>query len=225
MKPHTPRRMTLKEDMRQDTIKHSRPFRDWWLSQPEDIRRMCPHGAISFMESAYNAGHSHTIKATRNGVVRTVATTQPALQRWLNDSDTGADLPVGLLQTLNLLHGQWRDTRERIEVCDRRIAEHAKQDRMLARPRLSTQRRTHPLTTKLTRQARAAGEVPVERIVIRQHEKPVAEKVKIGNAELWHGDCLEVMTGLPDGSVDMVLADIPYGVVNRASGGLRAGRL
>jgi len=38
---------------------------------------------------------------------------------------------------------------------------------------------------------------------------------------LHHGDCLEVMAGIPDGSVDMILADIPYGEVNRASGGLR----
>ena len=29
--------------------------------------------------------------------------------------------------------------------------------------------------------------------------------------ELHHGDCLEVMKGIPDGSVDMVLCDLPYG--------------
>jgi site-specific DNA-methyltransferase (adenine-specific) len=29
--------------------------------------------------------------------------------------------------------------------------------------------------------------------------------------ELFHGDCLEVMRDIPDGSVDMVLADLPYG--------------
>lgn len=29
--------------------------------------------------------------------------------------------------------------------------------------------------------------------------------------ELWHGDCLELMKDLPDGSVDMVLCDMPYG--------------
>jgi site-specific DNA-methyltransferase (adenine-specific) len=37
------------------------------------------------------------------------------------------------------------------------------------------------------------------------------EKVTIGNAELWHGDCLEVMNSIPDGSVDMILCDLPYG--------------
>lgn len=31
------------------------------------------------------------------------------------------------------------------------------------------------------------------------------------NPELYHGDCLEVMAGLPDASVDMILCDLPYG--------------
>jgi len=34
-------------------------------------------------------------------------------------------------------------------------------------------------------------------------------------------DCLEVMKTLPDNSVDLTLTDIPYGVINRASSGLR----
>lgn len=29
--------------------------------------------------------------------------------------------------------------------------------------------------------------------------------------KLWHGDCLELMKDIPDGSVDMILADLPYG--------------
>ena len=29
--------------------------------------------------------------------------------------------------------------------------------------------------------------------------------------ELYQGDCLELMKGIPDGSVDMVLCDLPYG--------------
>ena len=29
--------------------------------------------------------------------------------------------------------------------------------------------------------------------------------------ELMHGDCLELMAGIPDGSVDMILCDLPYG--------------
>ena len=39
--------------------------------------------------------------------------------------------------------------------------------------------------------------------------------------ELWHGDCLELMKNIPDGSVDLVLTDIPYGEVNRNDNGLR----
>ena len=29
--------------------------------------------------------------------------------------------------------------------------------------------------------------------------------------ELWHGDCLELMKDIPDGSIDMILCDPPYG--------------
>ncbi len=35
--------------------------------------------------------------------------------------------------------------------------------------------------------------------------------VKTENLWLMHGDCLERMKEIPDGSVDMVLADVPYG--------------
>lgn len=31
---------------------------------------------------------------------------------------------------------------------------------------------------------------------------------------LWHGDCLELMTSIPDRSVDMIFADLPYGTTN-----------
>ena len=30
--------------------------------------------------------------------------------------------------------------------------------------------------------------------------------------ELWHGDCLELMKEIPNGSIDMVLTDPPYGI-------------
>lgn len=33
----------------------------------------------------------------------------------------------------------------------------------------------------------------------------------IGNAALYLGDCLEVMQSIPDGSVDMIMCDLPYG--------------
>lgn len=32
--------------------------------------------------------------------------------------------------------------------------------------------------------------------------------------ELWHGDCLELMKNIPDGSVDLVLCDLPYAVTD-----------
>ena len=36
--------------------------------------------------------------------------------------------------------------------------------------------------------------------------------------ELWHGDCLELMKNIPDGSVDLVLTDPPYGTMNTDGG-------
>ena len=35
----------------------------------------------------------------------------------------------------------------------------------------------------------------------------------MNNIELWQGDCLELMKNIPDGSVDLVLTDPPYGTV------------
>ena len=31
--------------------------------------------------------------------------------------------------------------------------------------------------------------------------------------ELWQGDCLELMKNIPNGSVDLVLTDPPYGTI------------
>ena len=39
--------------------------------------------------------------------------------------------------------------------------------------------------------------------------------------KIYNMDCLEGMKGIPDKSIDMILTDIPYGEVNRKSGGLR----
>lgn len=41
------------------------------------------------------------------------------------------------------------------------------------------------------------------------------------DTKLIQGDCLEKMKDIPDGSVDMVLTDLPYGEVNRNSNGIR----
>lgn len=38
----------------------------------------------------------------------------------------------------------------------------------------------------------------------------MAEKVTIGNAELWHGDCRDVLPLLP--ACDLILTDPPYGI-------------
>ena len=37
--------------------------------------------------------------------------------------------------------------------------------------------------------------------------------------ELIHGDCLEEMSKIPDGSVDLVLTDPPYGLNKKLKGG------
>ena len=34
------------------------------------------------------------------------------------------------------------------------------------------------------------------------------------NIELWHGDCLELMSNIPDKSVDFILCDLPYGTTS-----------
>lgn len=34
----------------------------------------------------------------------------------------------------------------------------------------------------------------------------------MSNIQLYNGDCLEVMKNIPDGSVDMILCDLPYGI-------------
>lgn len=33
--------------------------------------------------------------------------------------------------------------------------------------------------------------------------------------EVWHGDCLELMSNIENNSIDMILCDLPYGVTNR----------
>lgn len=40
---------------------------------------------------------------------------------------------------------------------------------------------------------------------------------QMNDIKLLHGDCLELMKDIPDGSVDMVLCDLPYGVLNKSN--------
>jgi site-specific DNA-methyltransferase (adenine-specific) len=49
----------------------------------------------------------------------------------------------------------------------------------------------------------------------------VTQRVEIGDCTLYLGDALQLLPTLPAGSVDAVVTDIPYGEVNRESGGLR----
>lgn len=43
----------------------------------------------------------------------------------------------------------------------------------------------------------------------------------MSNIEIRKGDCMELMENMKDNSVDFILTDIPYNVVNRDSNGLR----
>ncbi|MBQ3455878.1 MAG: hypothetical protein IJG36_05530, partial [Synergistaceae bacterium] len=43
----------------------------------------------------------------------------------------------------------------------------------------------------------------------------------MNGVRLYNGDCINVMAGMADGSVDFTLTDIPYGEVTRSSNGLR----
>lgn len=40
---------------------------------------------------------------------------------------------------------------------------------------------------------------------------PACSKPLLQDSSVFHGNCLEVMKSIPDGSVDMILADLPYG--------------
>lgn len=41
--------------------------------------------------------------------------------------------------------------------------------------------------------------------------------MNMNDIELIHGDCLEEMRNIPDGSVDCIICDLPYGVLNRSN--------
>ena len=39
-------------------------------------------------------------------------------------------------------------------------------------------------------------------------------KTKTNNYEIYKGDCLEVMKGIEDKSVDLIVTDVPYKVIS-----------
>ena len=39
--------------------------------------------------------------------------------------------------------------------------------------------------------------------------------------KLLHGDCLELMQSIPDKSIDMILCDLPYGILNKQNNNAR----
>ena len=65
------------------------------------------------------------------------------------------------------------------------------------------------------RQVKGIGEKTIQRIVERFDESEYVSKydptIHIKPNSLVNGDMLEVMNGIPDKSVDMILTDLPYG--------------
>ena len=45
--------------------------------------------------------------------------------------------------------------------------------------------------------------------------KDMDKDINIDDCQLMFGDCLERMKEIPDGSIDMILCDLPYGVLNK----------
>ena len=48
----------------------------------------------------------------------------------------------------------------------------------------------------------------------------MSEKVTIGNCELWHGDCMDYMRGLPDKAFELAIVDPPYNIVSQQARGI-----
>ena len=43
-------------------------------------------------------------------------------------------------------------------------------------------------------------------------QEPALLKTAVNNSVLLHGDCLELMKSIPDGSIDAIITDPPYGI-------------
>lgn len=72
------------------------------------------------------------------------------------------------------------------------------------------------------RKTKGIGPKTIERIIEQHHEdegikafrseyKPSDVYTVDEDINLWQGDCLELMSHIPDKSVDMILCDLPYG--------------
>ena len=51
--------------------------------------------------------------------------------------------------------------------------------------------------------------------------KDAAKRLTDAGVVLMQGDCLELLKDIPDGSVDMVLTDPPYGVIEKSTHDLK----
>jgi len=50
--------------------------------------------------------------------------------------------------------------------------------------------------------------------ILAEQSRAEQSRAEQSRAELLLGDCLDLMQTIPDGSVDMILCDLPYGTTN-----------
>ena len=68
------------------------------------------------------------------------------------------------------------------------------------------------------------GQTEVRHLRVFSKRKPeTIDKTKMEQDKIYHMDCLEGMKQIADRSVDAVIADLPYGVLNRQNGAARVG--
>ena len=68
------------------------------------------------------------------------------------------------------------------------------------------------------------GQTEVRHLRVFSKRKPeTIDKTKMEQDKIYHMDCLEGMKQIADRSVDAVIADLPYGVLNRQNGAARWG--
>jgi len=71
------------------------------------------------------------------------------------------------------------------------------------------------------RQVKGIGEKTIQRIIEQFDESEYVSRydpsIHIEPNSLINGDMLEVMNGIPDNSIDMILTDLPYGITAACS--------